>query len=267
MGTTERYEAFVDALQQTLKLIVDQASLRQGVHKLSSSDLPFDVFYYTLQASYRVPTDGNKLAIHIDEDRWHTQTELLLSRLAASAGQSIRLHARDTVIARVDRQVALTFQTEHHLQVALPGKYRYGAFHQGELVAIAVFSGGRRMNNKPESYRSFELLRFCNKQGHTVIGVLSKLLNTFRKDFHPGDVMTYVDKDWSDGNRYEKLGFVIESNTAPQLFWVSEESLSRFSEYDLPGVVVEKPVGERIAMGYFPVYNNGSLKLVKAFKS
>ncbi|ULT28536.1 hypothetical protein KUH03_19615 [Sphingobacterium sp. E70] len=87
------------------------------------------------------------------------------------------------------------FLVEHHLQTALPGKYRYGLYEQGELVSIAVFSGGRRMNDKNEEYRSFELLRFCNKSGYNVIGGLSKLITAFAKDFHPGDIMTYTDRD------------------------------------------------------------------------
>jgi len=202
-------------------------------------------------------------SIHIDEDRWITRPELLLNRIAALAGQSRRLYARDTVAARIDKPTALSFQEEHHLQVSLPGKYRFGLFHHGELVAIALFSGGRSMHDRSAGHRSFELLRFCHKQEVHVVGGFSKLLETFQRAFNPGDIMTYADSDWSDGSSYRKVGFIPITGTQPQLFWVDAHTFMRYHEGRLPPTLHEMPAADRLRAGFIPVYNGGSIKLVK----
>lgn len=263
MDTLNRFQSFTDALQARLNTTVQVKALSAHAYELRSSGVPFDIHYYQLPTINRIVSSSAKRCIHIDEDIWQNRPILLLARLAALAGQATRIHARNTVIARIDKQTAHAFQQEHHLQVALPGKYRYGAFHQGDLVAITVFSGGRKMNSKPESYRSFELLRFCHKQGCAVIGGFSKLLDAFRRDFNPGDIMTYADKDWSDGESYQKTGFSIVGETDPQLFWIKADTQERFTEFSLPENVSGKSADERKKAGFFPVYNSGSLKLVK----
>jgi len=117
--------------------------------------------------------------------------------------------------------MALSFQRQHHLLVALPGKYRYGLFRDGELVSVAVFGGGRRMNGRPDDYRSFELLRFCHRSGFRVVGGLSKLIRAFVRDFHPGDIMTYVDRDWTRDSNLRAIGFSAVGEIPPQRFWLS----------------------------------------------
>ena len=232
---------------------------------LDPAGTPIRLFCYLGGAGQRVAIGGTGRCIHIDEDTWVTRPAVLLSRIAALAGQVARIHARDTVMARIEKRVALVFQEEHHLQVALPGKYRYGLYDNGELVAVAVFSGGRRMAGKPDGYRSYELLRFCHKQGVHVVGGFSKLLNGLRRDFNPGDIMTYADKDWSDGGSYRKTGFEIAGETEPQLFWVDRHTMQRYYERTLPPEIREKSAEERLQAGFFEVYNSGSIKLVKEY--
>ncbi len=228
--------------------------------------LEINLIYYRLEAHGRTTAgEAEKREIHIDEDLWMSQPDLLLQRIVALAGQATRVHARDTVVTRIDKQVAMAFQAEHHLNVALPGKYRYGLFLDGELAAIAVYSGGRRMQNQAEEYRSFELLRFCHKQGLHVVGGLSKLIEGFRKDFEPGDIMTYADKDWTDGQRYEKTGFEIVGEIEPRVFWVDPRTWTRYAADSLPESLANKTEEALRHDGYMPVTNSGSLKLVKRF--
>src|SRR3546814_8389597 len=118
------------------------------------------------------------------------------------------------------------------------------------------------MADKPADYRSYELLRFCHKQGVHVVGGFSKLLDAFKREFEPGDIMTYADKDWSDGASYRKLGFTVIGETEPQLFWVDSRTMERYNERTLPPEIRAKPVGERATAGYVAVYNSGSIKVV-----
>ena len=262
-NVSSSFYQFLYALQQKLVAEFDLDALSENACLLTTSELPICLIYYVPGAGKRIPLRTDTRCIHIDEDLWITQPDLLLNRIAALVGKAQRIHARETVAARIDKHVALAFQQAHHLQVALPGKYRYGLFHQGDLVTIAVFSGGRKMNNRPDDYRSFELLRFCHKQGTQVVGGFSKLLDAFQRAFQPGDLMTYADKDWTDGESYRKTGFTIVGETDPQLFWVNRATKQRYDEHSLPDDLKDCPASVRKKAGYLPVYNSGSIKLIK----
>lgn len=254
---------FLTALQNRLNTEFDLRALSETACLLSANEAPVSIIYYQYNSEGRLPVNTDTRCIHVDEDLWITQPDLLLTRIAALAGKAQRVHARDTVVARIDKKVAMAFQQAHHLQVALPGKYRYGLFHNGDLTAIAVFSGGRKMNNRPDDYRSFELLRFCHKQGIQVVGGFSKLLDAFQREFHPGDIMTYADKDWSDGDSYRKIGFTIVGETAPQVFWINSDTKHRYDEHTLPDEIKNSTPPVRKQRGYTPISNSGSIKLIK----
>ena len=256
------FDTFLAALQERMGLTYGLRALTEKACLLYPEDRGIYIVFYRCGAGRRiaVPVDGR--CIHIDEDLCATRLELLLSRIAALSGQAQRIHARETVVARIEKRIAHAFLLEHHLQVALPGKYRYGLYHGGELVAVAVFSGGRRMDSKPTDYRSYELLRFCHKQGAHVVGGFSKLLHAFGREFKQGDIMTYVDKDWSDGTRYRKLGFTVVGETEPQRFWVDIRTMQRYYERTLPPEIAKVPPDGRSAVDYVAVYNSGSFKVV-----
>ncbi len=263
-NSNSSFYKFLITLQNKLQVEFDLKPLAEHACFLFTEQLPISVVYYLCNAKARIAVAHNTRCVHVDEDIWITQPELLLNRIAGLAGQAQRIYARDTVVARIDKPMALAFQQEHHLQVALPGKYRYGLFHEGEPVAVAVFSGGRKMHGKPEGYRSYELLRFCHKQGSQVVGGFSKLLDAFQQEFNPGDIMTYADKDWSDGSSYQKTGFRIIGETEPQLFLVNPNTMERHYHGTLPVEIVEKALQAPEESGYLPVYNSGSIKLVKS---
>lgn len=199
-------------------------------------------------------------SIHIDQDQLEQKFSLVIQRIVAKIKNNRRIFARHTVVARIDKKVSMQFLVEHHLQVAIPGKYRYGLYEQGELVSIAVFSGGRRMNDSPESYRSFELLRFCNKSGYNVIGGLSKLIKAFCADFSPGDIMTFTDRDWSQDSSLEKIGFVKKEISGPIHFWVDATGRYPYrSQEELRTLVAQHPKG-------FLKENLGSIKMILYIK-
>lgn len=178
------------------------------------------VFLFLYIPGTRRADEGKRPAvIHIDYDQIRSVPQKIINRLKGQHGGGRRIYARTTVVARVDKRVSMEFQEEHHLQVALPGKYRYGLFYQGELVSIAIFSGGRIMRQLASDYRSFELIRFCHKSDTLIIGGISKLLKAFIKEFSPQDIMTYADRDWVHGDSsLETIGFNTVEILAPQRF-------------------------------------------------
>ena len=76
----------------------------------------------------------------------------------------------------------------------------------------------------------YELLRFCNKLNTTVVGGASKLLKHFIKTVNPKSIISYADKRWSNGNLYEKLGFIHTHDSKPNYFYiVNNKRENRFS--------------------------------------
>jgi hypothetical protein len=104
--------------------------------------------------------------------------------------------------------------------------------------------------------RGFELISFCCKKNISVTGGLSKLLKAFVIDLQPGDIMTYVDKDWSEGKAYLKIGFKLHSETLPQSFLFNTKTLTKHkinNDFELEN---------RLNKDTILVKNSGNLKLV-----
>jgi hypothetical protein len=70
------------------------------------------------------------------------------------------------------------------------------------------------------SDKEWNLNRFCNLLNHQVIGGASKLLNHFIKENNPKRVISYADKDWSNGNLYFTLGFNLLSESKPDYKYI-----------------------------------------------
>ncbi|WP_421828236.1 hypothetical protein [Larkinella sp.] len=237
-----------------------------------------DVRYFFQQLSNRFSSENWRL-IHLWEDVWRQRPTIVLSRLRALVGLSERIPARLTQVRRIDKPTAGRFLQENHLQVVTNAKYKYGLFLPARyyrvlsadfplqpanatelLVAVATFSHPRSITRNGIAHRSVELVRFANHLNCTVVGGLDKLLKAFVTDVRPDDIMTYADRDWSNGRSYEKLGFSRLELTEPNHFWVSPGECIRHYPSQLPGGLTENEMADS---GYIPVYNAGSIKFVK----
>ncbi|MBO0930802.1 hypothetical protein [Fibrella aquatilis] len=226
--------------------------------------------------------------IHLWDDVTRQKPAVVASRLQALQGQSVRVPGRLMQARRIDKAVAVAFLETNHLQAALPGKVRYGLFlperyyrvlppaglppaglpdhYRADLpptevlLAVATFAQPRQMTRQQPPTRSAELLRLANRLGCTVVGGVDKLLKAYLTN-HPADnLMTYADRDWSDGGSYRKLGFEAVGDTPPQEFWIHPDEGIRYPPATLPPGVTE--ANARI-LGYVPIYNAGSRKFVR----
>jgi hypothetical protein len=237
-----------------------------------------DMRYFFQQLSDRFSAENRQL-IHLWEDVWRQRPAMVQSRLRAMVGISERIPARLTQVRRIDKPTAGRFLQENHLQVVTNAKYKYGLFLPARyfrvlsanfplqpanetelLVAVATFSHPRSITRNGIVHRSAELIRFANHLNCTVVGGLDKLLKAFVTDVQPDDIMTYADRDWSNGRSYEKLGFTRLEETAPNQFWVRPGEWMRHYPGQLPGGLTDSGMADS---GYIPVYNAGSVKFVK----
>ena len=195
--------------------------------------------------------------IHLWEDVWRKEKKLVQSRVLALCGISKRIHARQTEVSRIDKKVSEQFLNENHLQQNTNAYYKYGLYKQDELVAVATFSKSRVMTDSSALYRSFELVRFASLNGTTVNGGLSKLLHYFIEQHHPAHLMTYADRDWSNGNSYKKMGFIFLENTSPQDFFIHPDEMIRLYPQRL-----KETETELLQKGFIKIYNAGNAKFI-----
>jgi len=174
---------------------------------------------------------------------------LLLSKLKLNTA----VFARNCDLKRVDKNFAKTFLDKYHLMNATQSAYNLALFYKEDCVALATFSKGRKMNRLREDQRSFELIRFCCKSGVTVTGGLTKLVKNFCDSKNAGDVMTYVDKQLSDGSSFISAGFKKHSETEPNYFLINKITFER---------IVTKNENEFDKEKFYLVKNLGNVKLV-----
>lgn len=241
-GYVQLVEKFVIDLEK--EGFLDHYTVNDNIYRFH---LQKHVLFLYLPETTRLQDDFERRTVHLDIDLLASSYTKVLNRIRGLMGKGARIYARDTVVSRIDKKVALSFLEEYHMNVPLAGKYRYGIFERGELVSVAVFSGGRIMREVSEEYRSFELLRFCHKADCLVVGGISKLIKTFIKDFSPNDIMTYADKDWSQQSSLESIGFKEVGSIEEQVFYIRDGN--RIVQYQ-----------EGQAYDY-KVKNKGSIKL------
>ena len=191
--------------------------------------------------------------LHIAYDQLTREPEKCVALLQSKLGLNERVFARSCKVEKIKKETAEKFLKTWHLMGATQSAWTYGLFRQEELLALASFSKGRKMRRLPDHLRSYELIRFCCKGGISVAGGLSKLLKAFIRDRQPGDIMTYVDAQWSDGTAFVRAGFRLESHEAPRLFLIHRSSLQR---------KLWSPGEQEIPKGHFLLSDAGNLKMI-----
>jgi hypothetical protein len=167
--------------------------------------------------------------ILIPLDHLVREPEKIAALLCSRLGLNKTVFARKTVYRPVPKDMAKEFLDSHHLMGYAGGASHRGLFTGDELVAVASFSKGRKMRRLAAEKRSFELIRFCTLPGITVSGGLSRLVRNFCTEKNAGDVMTYVDRQLSDGTSFLRAGFRNAGSTEPHYFLVNKASMARVS--------------------------------------
>lgn len=182
--------------------------------------------------SFRIATEPNTEARNaavpiLPLDQIVRQAEKVAALIQSKVGLNRRVFARNCEVNKIPKSQAEQFLNSYHLLNSTQSAWNYGLFFKEELLAVASFSKGRKMRRLPENLRSYELIRYCSKPGITVTGGLSKVLKTFIRERKAGDLMTYVDAQWSDGSTFVKAGFKIQEQQNPREFLVNRKNFER----------------------------------------
>ncbi len=183
------------------------------------------------------------------EDWWVAKPEVVVSKIRALLGESDRVFARKTKVKKIDKPTCDAFLEENHIYGTTKAKHKIGLFCNNDLVAVATFGAQRNLTIG----RSVELIRFCSKNGTTVVGGLDKLLKFYFKEYTPDHIMTYVDKDWGSGKGFLNLGFQLTAE---------KESIN----YSVNPKTGKRTPNEKTIDCELSIKNSGSLKLEKKLK-
>lgn len=157
--------------------------------------------------------------IHIWEDDWDNKKDILKSQIGNLLSQSRVIYARKCKVIEIsDAEVARNFLDENHIQGSVGSSVKIGLYFDNNLVSLMTFDhseGRKRMSDT-----DWNLSRFCNVLGVSVVGGASKLISFFIRKYNPKRIISYADRDWSVGNLYLTLGFHKVHETNPDYKYI-----------------------------------------------
>ena len=162
--------------------------------------------------------EKNIKLIHIFEHEWRDRQEQVKSFLLSAIGKNeYRIGARKCILQwsslLEDIKEVHNFLENYHIQGQPSNtKYVIKVLYNNELLAVATF-GKHHRNNK-----DWVLTRFCTKTNYTIQGVLSRVSKLASQQLKE-DILSWADYRLSQGNGYEKAGWVFEELLPPDYFY------------------------------------------------
>jgi len=154
--------------------------------------------------------------ITIFEDEWLTNKELVKSILSTRLGVVSKVGARKCKLKEVTNSEVKEFINKNHLQAHTNASVNVALTYENKIVSVMSF-GKSRYNKKYE----WELLRFCTKQGISIVGGAQKIWKYFLNSQNPTSIISYCDLRWFTGDTYKKLGMSLLHETGPSYWYTN----------------------------------------------
>lgn len=183
---------------------------------------------YHQNKSLKAETNQVQL-FHIFGYEWSVNAEILKSMLASKLGMNSKVYGRQCSVVNLSSDEVKQFLAENHRQGYIPCKINLGLKYNDTVVACMTFGRPRKVLTNDGA--DYELIRFCNLKGLTVVGGASKLFKYFIEKYTPSQVISYSDVARTSGRLYEKLGFTLERITDPNYVWVNLKDDSYMTRY------------------------------------
>lgn len=206
--------------------------------------------------------------IHIYEDQWFHKQDIVKSRIDNILGKNSNIiYARKCEIKEL--KDVNNFLEDNHIQGKVRSKIKLGLYYHGDLVSVMTFGSYRKNMGKTAEKDKYELLRFCNKKGYSVVGGASKLYKYFIRAYNPSEIISYADRSWTNihDNLYIKLGLEYVKETIPNYYYIDSENILRLNRFGFRKDILvkegyDKDLTEREIMfnrGIYRIYDSGSL--------
>ena len=161
---------------------------------------------------------------HIREDHLldPKKKEIWKSVLLNKCGFSHKVHARKLQVINLNdyNTFVNTFLEDNHLQGTCVSSIKLGLQDPKTGIVYSMMTFGKSRFDKNIEY---ELLRFCNLRYHNVRGAASKLMAHFERVYKPDSIVSYANRDWSQGNLYKAIGFEYTHTAEPNYFYVDSD--------------------------------------------
>lgn len=174
--------------------------------------------------------------------KFHIVKSIILNKL----GKSTRLFARKLKIGTVSKKEGAKFLEDNHLMGQGRGEC-VGLYDGPELVSLMRLCRIKGNN--------WEISRFCNKVGRSVVGGLSKILFYFTEKFRPESLISFVDLRYGTGDYMESLGFV-RSKAFKSFKWTDGKNLFNRMKF---------PSNTGYDRGLYKLWDCGQLKFTKIY--
>jgi len=167
--------------------------------------------------------------LQITDEEWEQHTIIVKSMIKHKLGLSDRIYARKCKLVIPSNAEYSKFCLANHIQGNRSAAIIYGLKFNDKLVSVMSFS------RHPQYH--YEIMRFCNIVGFTVVGGISRLFKQFLIDFSPLQIMSFAGRRYSTGGVYKKLGFRLLRVTDPNYRYAKgSKTFSRqyFQKHKLP---------------------------------
>ena len=159
---------------------------------------------------------------------------IILSKLGI---YNTRLFARECEIKIITSKQANRLYNKYHIQGKCSAKIHYGLFYKDELLSAMSFSKSHKNINHGNS--SWELTRYCCKEGVQIVAGTKRLFSHFIKDYNTTQVYSHSLNDISNGNLYLKLGFELVK-TNDNSYWYIGHDPKRYHRYSFSKTSAKK---------------------------
>jgi group I intron endonuclease len=137
-----------------------------------------------------------------------------------------KIFGRKCIISEIDNNQKNQFLNINHIQGSEKSNICYGAFYNNELVAVLTFDDKRTFNGGKKE-NEYELSRFATDNKYIVVGIFSKMINSFIQQYKPTKIITFANKRWttSKDNIYSKNGFKLVKNISQDYYYYKDNKL------------------------------------------
>lgn len=211
---------------------------------------------YHLNKTKECENQGIQL-LQFYSDEWLNKPEIVKSIITSKLNLNEKIYARKCEKVIIDTHTKNTFLNQNHIQGEDKSKVKLGLLYCNELVCLMTFTKSRFNKNY-----IWELSRFSNKIGLNVIGGFSKLLKWFRENYD-GNIVSYADRRYSNGNVYIKNSFNIIKVNSPSYYYVDKNYNQRYNrmkfQKKLIGAYQCTEFEKAREMGYNKIFDCGNI--------
>lgn len=171
---------------------------------------------YHIQKTNLCNDKGIKL-IHIFEDEWLEKNNIVKSMIEREISEmETVIMVEECETRKVSTKETTDFLEKNYIKGKHNSTYKYGLYYKKELLLLSTFKKKNRSNE-------YQLQCFCPKLFTRVVNGEEKLLDIFIKEVNPKRIAVYVDKRFSNGSEFERLGFIKIGETQPNYYYCNRQ--------------------------------------------